>query len=95
MKFLAAVTVVVFLSTQAFAISDMDIRDRWAKSITAVKNGVCKDEAESVRQELDYAATMLIHGEYDETRGSLKGALEEAKSEKCKKAIQENETAPR
>ncbi len=95
MRFLVAAALIIFLSAQAFAISDMDIRDNWAKSITVIKNGECKNEAEFVRQELDYAATMLLHGEFDETRASLKGALEEAKSEKCKKAIQKNKTAPR
>jgi len=93
-KTLAAVVVMLAVAGDAFAISEMELREKWSKSIVGVKKGACKDEPKSVHKKMDYAAMLVIHNEVDEASESLKTAAETAGSEKCRAGIRDNMTAP-
>ncbi|MFQ5432218.1 MAG: hypothetical protein ACE5EN_06895 [Nitrospinota bacterium] len=77
----------LLISGQVYAMSDMEIRDKWSKSIAAVKKQECKNESKSLKQHLDMAAALIFHGEYGDARNALKKAGNEAKIKACKSAI--------
>jgi hypothetical protein len=94
-RILLSIVLIIAHAGGAFALSEMDIRNNWAKSIISANKGECKDESDSVHEYLDLAATLIIHGEYEDVREELRKAGGKAVADACKKAIMTNETPPK
>lgn len=84
---LAAFAVLLTFPFIAAAFSDVELRERWSKSVSSVKKTECKDEPKQVHKLLDYASILIIHGEIEEARATLERAKGETKSGACGEAI--------
>jgi hypothetical protein len=87
MKKSLVIAILAVSASSVSAFSDIELRGKWSDRIMSVKNGICKDQGDSVRKKLLYAASLIMHGEYVEAREAMKTADEAAESKVCKEAI--------
>lgn len=73
--------------TPAFALSDLEIREKRSAEISAVKKSTCAEETPDILKLIDYSAALIFHNELEEAKGSLSSAMAQAKSQLCKKDL--------
>lgn len=89
------VLILFFSANTAMALSELETRDIWSRSVDGAAKGVCKGEDKrNVVKKLGYAAVLIVHNEVDEAKSVLKGARDAARSKECKKAIEINFAPP-
>jgi len=87
MKLVATLTLVLALAPSAAFAGEMELRDKWSRSISAAQKGECKKESKIVHENLDLAAALIFHGEYEDAREALSKAGANAKSRLCREAV--------
>jgi cell division septum initiation protein DivIVA len=79
--------IALFSGATAFALSDLEIREKRSAEINAVKKTACADEAPDILKRIEYSAALVFHNELEEARSSLSSAMEQAKSQSCKEEL--------
>lgn len=89
MKALLLIASALYVAESGAMLSDVEIRDKWAKGVAALTKGECAGEAEAVRAGIAKASALINHGEIEDGVAALQRAVAGV-SDKCKTAIIKN-----